>query len=138
MSKWSDPSPQLIRRYRRLAGLTLAKAAELAKTPPAVICNWENGKHKPTVKSITKLAKAYDCDITDFYEADVGTVRQLATNVIIGYFNDPEANKDRKASIASHLLTQLPEETVDTEPEDADEQPYDPLSDLVEGDDDKQ
>ena len=109
MSKWSSPSPHLIRRYRILAGMTLAQSAEVLKTSASRVCLWENGKHVPTPRSLTKLANAYKCDITDFYEADVETVRTLATNVIVGYFNDTEANPDRKAQVASHLLTQLPD-----------------------------
>ena len=109
MSKWSDPSPHLIRRYRLLLGMTIAEASIAVKTSPARICDWENGKHKPTARSLAKLAKAYNCDISDFYEADIATVRTLATGVIVGYFNDPDANVDRKASVAAHLITQLPD-----------------------------
>ena len=133
MSKWSDPSPQLIQRFRRLACLTLAEAAELVGTAPAVICNWENGKHKPTSKSLNKLAKAYNRDVSDFYLADVQTIRNEATSEIMNYFRDPKANKDRKASIASHLLTQLPDASAEHESESENTaETYDPLKDLVE------
>ena len=118
MSKWSDPSPHLIRRYRLLLGMTIAEASIAVKTSPARICDWENGKHKPTARSLAKLAKAYNCDISDFYEADIATVRTLATGVIVGYFNDPGANIDRKASVAAHLLVQLPEKADEGDDED--------------------
>ena len=114
MSKWSDASPHLIRRHRILADMTIAQASEASKCAPNTILHAESGKHAPTAKTLTKLSKAYNCDITDFYEADVQTVRTLATNVIVGYFNDTSANPDRKAQVASHLLTQLP----DTPPPD--------------------
>ena len=130
MSKWSDPSPHLIRRYRLLLGMTIAEASIAVKTSPARICDWENGKHKPTARSLAKLAKAYNCDISDFYEADIATVRILATNVIVGYFNDPDANVDRKAQVASHLLVQLPERTDDFEAESSDSENQD--ADLLE------
>ena len=109
MSKWSDPSPHLIRRHRRLSDMTIAEASVASGLTSATICNAENAKHTPTAKTLTKLAKAYNCDISDFYEADIATVRTLATGVIVGYFNDPDANVDRKASVAAHLITQLPD-----------------------------
>ena len=130
MSKWADPSPQLIQRFRILSGMTIAEAAEAIKTVPAVVCNWENGKHKPTAKSLTKLAKAYDRDVSDFYLVDIPTVRNEATSEVMGYFRNPDANPDRKASIASHLLVQLPERTDDFEAEPSDSENQD--ADLLE------
>ena len=117
MSKWADPSPQLIQRFRMLAGMTLAEAAEAIKTVPAVVCGWEKGKHKPNAKSLEKIASAYDRDISDFYLVDILTVRVEVTSEVMGYFRNPEANVDRKAAIASNLLIQLPE-TKQTEEED--------------------
>ena len=95
----------------------MAQASEVSGLTAATICNAENGKHTPTAKTLNKLSEAYTCKVSDFYEADIQTVRTLATNVIVGYFNDPKYNADRKAQIASHLLTQLPE-TTPTEEED--------------------
>ena len=118
MSKWSDPSPHLIRRHRRLSDMTIAEASVASGLTSATICNAENAKHTPTAKTLTKLAKAYNCDISDFYEADIATVRTLATGVIVGYFNDPGANIDRKASVAAHLLVQLPEKADEGDDED--------------------
>ena len=120
MSIWSaDPSPKLLRYFRKLRGLTLKQASDLTGIAPNRISDHENGKHKPTGKSLEKYAKAYRRDITDFFEVDIPTVKTLATAVITDYFADPEYNKDRKASIASHLLIQLPEtEQAEPEPED--------------------
>ena len=115
MSKWSDASPHLIRRHRILADMTIAQASEASGLTAATICNADNGKHTPTAKTLNKLSEAYTCKVSDFYEADIQTVRTLATNVIVGYFNDPNYNADRKAQVASHLLTQLPETTPDDE-----------------------
>lgn len=98
-----------------LAQMTIMQASEASGCSHTTICSAENGKTKPTVKTLTKLADAYKCDITDFYEADVQTIRTLATNEVVGYLNDPEANRDRKASVAAHLLTQLPDTSVDVE-----------------------
>ena len=117
MSKWSDASPHLIRRHRILADMTVVEASEASHCAPNTILYAESGKHTPTASTLNKLAKAYQCGVSDFYEADIATVRTLATNVIVGYFNDPKYNADRKAQIASHLLTQLPE-TTKTEEED--------------------
>ncbi len=116
MSKWSGASPHLIRRHRILADMTIAQASEASGCHSNTILHAESGKHTPTASTLNKLAKAYQCKVSDFYEADIQTVRTLATNVIVGYFNDPNYNADRKASIASHLLTQLPE-TIQTEAE---------------------
>jgi transcriptional regulator with XRE-family HTH domain len=133
MSKWSDASPHLIRRHRILADMTIAEASVASGCHSNTILHAESGKHTPTAKSLNKLAKAYGCKVSDFYEADIPTVRTLATNVIVGYFNDPNYDAARKASIASHLLTQLPE--VESEPEtESDAKTYDPLKDLVEPD----
>ena len=111
MSKWSDASPHLIRRHRILADMTIAQASEASGCHSNTILHAESGKHTSTAKTLNKLSEAYACKVSDFYEADIQTVRTLATNVIVGYFNDPNYNADRKASIASHLLTQLPEST---------------------------
>ena len=117
MSKWADPSPQLMQRYRILSGMTLVEAAEAANTYPANISDWENGKHKPNAKSLAKLAKAYDRDVSFFYEVNISTIKTEATSEVLGYFRNPKANIDRKASVASNLLIQLPE-TKQTEEED--------------------
>ena len=110
MSIWSaDPSPKLLRYFRKLQGFTLKQASELTGIAPNRISDHENGKHKPTGKSLEKYAKAYKRDITDFFEVDISTVKTLATVVITDYFADSEYSKDRKASIASHLLIQLPD-----------------------------
>lgn len=134
MSKWSDPSPHLIRRYRILADMSIAEASEASNCAPNTILHAESGKHTPTAKTLTRLSNAYNCDITDFYEADVQTIRTLATNVIVGYFNDTEANPDRKAQIASHLLSQLPDASIhDTpEPTEAEQEDTDLLDEGIE------
>ena len=118
MSKWSDPSPVLIRRERRLSCLTQKEVAKAIKGSPDQISNWENGKHRPTSKSLEKLAAVYECDITDFYLVDVATVRTEATAVVMGYFRDASANIDRKASVAAHLLCQLPDVFAYGEPDE--------------------
>ena len=118
MSKWTDPSPQLMQRFRMLSGMTIAEAAKAAKTYPANISNWENGKHKPTSRSLAKLAKAYSRDVSEFYEVDISTVKTEATSEVMGYFRNPNANPDRKASVAAHLLVQLPEKAGEGDDED--------------------
>ena len=115
MSKWSDASPHLIRRHRILADMTIAQASEASGCHSNTILHAESGKHTPTAKTLNKLSEAYACKVSDFYEADIPTVRTIATNVIVGYFNDPNYSADRKAQIASHLLTQLPETTPEDE-----------------------
>ena len=98
--------------------MTIAEAAKAAKTYPANVSNWENGKHKPTSKSLAKLAKAYSRDVSEFYEVDIPTVRIEATSEVMGYFRNPDANPDRKASVAAHLLVQLPEKADEGDDED--------------------
>lgn len=106
-----DPSPKLMRLRRKWKKLTIKEAAEKANTAPARISDWEQGKHKPTPRSQAKLAKAYECDVDAFYEVDIPTIKTLGTAVIEDYFNDPEYKKDRKASIAVHLIAVLPDES---------------------------
>ena len=118
MSKWSDPSPDLIRRHRKLKGLTLKEAAVLLNTAPANVSNHENGKHTPTPRTLAKYAEVYECDVDDFYAMTVPQIKVLSGSVIVGYLNNPDANIDRKASVASNLLIQLPE-TADTNEEGA-------------------
>ena len=121
MSKWVEPSPQLIQRYRVLTGMTLAEAASAMKTTPDVVCNWENGKHKPTSKSLTKLAKAYDRDVSDFYLVPIDTLRSEAISDLKDYFRNPNANIDRRAAIAVDILARVPE-SQETGPENIAEQ----------------
>ena len=92
-----------------LADMTIIEASKASGCSHATICNVEGGKHKPTKSTLTKLSRAYACDISHFYKVDIETVRTLATGVIVQYFGNPEANPDRKAAIASDLLVRLPE-----------------------------
>lgn len=87
------------------------------KTDASVVCNWENGKHKPTSKSLNKLAKAYDRDISDFFLVDIATVKEEAIIDLRDYYRNPKANIDRRAAISLDLLARLPE-AVDIESEE--------------------
>ena len=104
-----DPSPVLLRLRRKLAGYTLRDVGKLTGKNPKNISDHENGKHTPNSKSLSIYAKLYECDIDDFYEIDIPRIKNLATAVIADYFYDSGYSKDRKAQVASHLLTQLPE-----------------------------
>lgn len=116
--------------------MTLVEAAEAMKTNPSTVCDWENGKHKPTRKSLNKLARAYNRDVSEFYEVDVATVRAEATSDIMGYFRDPKANKDRRASLSAQLLIHLPDiDTYDVpEPTEAEQSDHDLLDKGIEPD----
>ena len=103
-----SPSPILLRFRRKLAGFTLKKVSELIGKDPKNISDHENGKVKPNVTSLTQYAKAYKCDIDDFYDVDTDVIKQLGTGVVVNYFNDPEYPKDKKASIAAQLIISLP------------------------------
>ena len=103
-----SPSPILLRFHRKLAGFTLKKVSELIGKDPKNISDHENGKVRPNVTSLAQYAKAYKCDIDDFYDVDTGIVKRLGTGVVVNYFNDPEYPKDKKASIAAQLIISLP------------------------------
>ena len=110
MSKWSgDASPLLMRHERLIADLTIAELSTASGLSPTTICNVENGKHKPAAKTLTKWAKGCQCDVSQFFEFDIATIKALATNAVVDYFNDSKANLDRKAAIAADLLVRLPE-----------------------------
>ena len=66
-----------------LADMTILEASKAAGCSHTTICNVEQGKNKPTKSTLTKLSKAYTCDISHFYKVDIGTVRTLATGVIV-------------------------------------------------------
>ena len=123
MSKWSaDPSPLLMRHHRILAEMTIMQASDVSKLSHTTICDAESGKTKPTAKTQTKLAKAYCCDVSDFYEVDIATVKSLANQCYCRIFSTiRKANIDRKAAIATDLLVRLPD-AHDTGPENIAEQ----------------
>ena len=110
MSKWqTDPVSYLMKRARLMASLTVVGLASASGLSATTVCNVESGKSKPTASTITKWAKGCKCDASEFYEVDIPMVKSLATNVVVGYFNDPKANLDRKATIAADLLIRLPD-----------------------------
>ena len=79
MSKWSgDASPLLMRHERLIADLTIAELSTVSGLSPTTICNVENGKHKPVAKTLTKWAKGCQCDVSQFFEFDIATVKALS------------------------------------------------------------
>lgn len=98
-----------------MAGFTIEAAATAAKVSPVTINHAENGKTNPTPQTLAKLAKAYQCDVDAFFEVDIPAIKKVATSVILDYFNDPEYSKDRKASVAVHLLSALPDAKAEDE-----------------------
>ena len=62
--------------------MTIAELSTVSGLSPTTICNVENGKHKPAPKTLTKWAKGCQCDVSEFFEVDIATVKKLATNVL--------------------------------------------------------
>ena len=54
---------------RVMARLTQAEAAEKVGVNQATISDWERGNYKPGAASISKLAFAYNVDISDVLKA---------------------------------------------------------------------
>lgn len=52
-----------VRRFRKESSLTQEALAEKAKMDPKSIVDIENGKRNPTLKSLSKIAKALKTDI---------------------------------------------------------------------------
>ncbi len=49
--------------------------AELSKIPASCLCNIENGKQKnPTWNTLLKIAKALNCEVSDFFTSSKNTV----------------------------------------------------------------
>ena len=54
---------------RVMARLTQAEAAEKVEVNQATISDWERGNYKPGAASISKLAVAYNVNVSDILEA---------------------------------------------------------------------
>lgn len=50
------------RQARKKAGLTLRKAAEELKLQPQYVCMIEGGKRSPSLETLSRMCKVYDCD----------------------------------------------------------------------------
>ena len=108
IAKLITPAPELIRFNRKLSGLKMREICErlgISYKTRGAINEWESGKHVPTLQTLSRLAAAYGCDISDFYLIDLHQISILARSVVIGFFNDPESNREKAAWIAARLLS---------------------------------
>ena len=135
-SKLIAPAPILMQRARRLSGCNMKEICQrlgFSSKSRSVVYDWERGKHVPTMQSLQKLARAYDCDIGDFYLIDLEQISILSRSVVVGFFNDPESQPDKAAWIAARLLTfYAKREAKQKSPPCVIGSAYDPLKDLVE------
>ena len=138
-SKLIAPDPNLMRLNRQLSGCNMNEICQrlgFSAKSRSVVYDWEKGKHVPTMQSLQKLARAYDCDIGDFYLIDLEQISVLARSVVIGFFNNPESNREKAAWIAARLLSfyakrESKQKTHPCEKGSALTSDYDPLQDLV-------
>ena len=66
LQNWINFVSQLIRDYRKKAGLTQEQLAEKAGLPQSHISRIENGKHSPSNKTQQKIAEAYGVPVSEF------------------------------------------------------------------------
>ena len=56
-----------IKALRAEKGMSIQELSKAAGLTTTTICGCENGKYKPTPKTIYKLAKAFDCSVDELY-----------------------------------------------------------------------
>lgn len=56
-----------IRSFRKLKGLKQVQLAEKADISVSYLCEIENGKTMPSIKTLTKLAKALNVDFASLF-----------------------------------------------------------------------
>ncbi|MCY4584251.1 MAG: helix-turn-helix transcriptional regulator [Chloroflexi bacterium] len=95
------PNKYRLRAYRLMAGWTQLQAARKAGTTQPHIHNLEAGKYNPEMKTLHKLANAYNCDITDFFvpEDMVENLDTLADMAIENGFRSNEVAPGFKAKL---------------------------------------
>ena len=65
----SDDHP--LKVWREYRGLTVAALAAVCKVSPPALSQIENGKRKPSVTLLKRLAVALQCDMEDLLNADL-------------------------------------------------------------------
>lgn len=59
-----------LRKTRKARGLTQEEAGELAGLSRSVMGYYEQGRRNPSIKTLHKLAVAYDVEISEFFQFD--------------------------------------------------------------------
>lgn len=54
-----------IRMYRKKAGLTQVKLAEIIGATQGAIAMWESGDREPDIKTLKKLSEALNCTVDE-------------------------------------------------------------------------
>lgn len=59
-----------IKEFRKRLNMTQQKLAEEIGVTAESVCQYESGKRSPSVDKLPLLAKALECEITDFFEKE--------------------------------------------------------------------
>ena len=54
-----------IKKMREQRGLTQKQLADLIGVAQQHVSRWENGKHRPSIDTVQKLAEILNCNISD-------------------------------------------------------------------------
>jgi transcriptional regulator with XRE-family HTH domain len=72
--------PDNIKKYRELRKLSVPDLAKKMGIGKSGIYNWESGENTPGPESLTALAKALDCSVSDLIGENLTSVDKLTDN----------------------------------------------------------
>lgn len=59
-----------LKKYRRIRNLTMKQVADAVEISESMYCLVENGRRTPSLKVLTKLARALNCTIDELIGVD--------------------------------------------------------------------
>ena len=98
------PTKELIKHNRIQAGLTLEQARLRIGVAYNTVCDWEAGNFCPTETNLAKMAEAYNCSVSDFFEIKVTDLQAVATSTLLNFLNSPKEKAYQRARVALDIL----------------------------------